>query len=145
MGPAVWNMIEQDLREDGVTDMTSAFGPRLVEQERCSYLRPMIVHCASPEKEIAKKEFMFPFATVVECPEREMLRQIGPTLVCTGITNNEQLISDLTDATHVDRLNIGPIPTTRLNWLQPHEGNIIDFLFRSRAYQVTDERRSATT
>jgi hypothetical protein len=37
-------------------------------------------------------------------------------------------------------LNIGAIPTTRLNWLQPHEGNIIDFLFRSRAYQVTDER-----
>ena len=36
----------------------------------------------------------------------------------------------------IDRLNIGPIPTTKLNWLQPHEGNIIDFLFRNRAYQV---------
>ena len=36
---------------------------------------------------------------------------------------------------HMDRLNIGPIPTTRLNWLQPHEGNIIYFLFRNRAYQ----------
>jgi len=23
-----------------------------------------------------------------------------------------------------------------LNWLQPHEGNIIDFLYRNRAYQV---------
>ena len=44
-----------------------------------------------------------------------------------------------TDATHIDRLNIGPIPTSKLNWLQPHEGNIIDFLFRSRAYQVPDD------
>jgi hypothetical protein len=40
------------------------------------------------------------------------------------------------DSTHIDRLNLGPIPTTRLDWLQPHEGNIIDFLYRSRALQM---------
>ena len=122
--------------------MTTQYGPRLVEQERCSYLRPMVVHCDSPERAIAHKEHMFPFSTVVECPENEMIARIGPTLVCSGITNNEQLIDDLTAAAHVDRLNIGPIPTSRLNWLQPHEGSIIDFLFRSRAYQVTDERQA---
>ncbi len=37
-------------------------------------------------------------------------------------------------------LNIGPIPTSKLNRLQPHEGSIIGFQFRSRAYQVTEER-----
>lgn len=142
MGPAVWAMIEQDLKEDGVTDMTQQYGPRLVEQERCAYLRPMVVHCESPEREIAKKEYMFPFSTVVECPEDQMLAKIGPTLVCSGITNNEQLIEGLTAATHIDRLNIGPIPTSKLNWLQPHEGSIIDFLFRSRAYQVTEEKQA---
>jgi hypothetical protein len=31
------------------------------------------------------------------------------------------------------------VPTSKLNWLQPHEGNIIDFLFRSRALQLADE------
>jgi acyl-CoA reductase-like NAD-dependent aldehyde dehydrogenase len=143
MGEAVWNMIDSDLKEDGVTDMTEQYGPRLVEQERCSYLRPMVVHCDTPEREIAKKEYMFPFSTVVECPEDQMLAKIGPTLVCSGITNNEKLIADLTAATHIDRLNIGPIPTSRLNWLQPHEGSIIDFLFRSRAYQVTEEAQAA--
>ena len=56
---SVWKMIEADLKESGVTDLTSKYGPRLVEMERCAYLRPMIVHCASPEKEIAKKEFGF--------------------------------------------------------------------------------------
>jgi hypothetical protein len=25
-----------------------------------------------------------------------------------------------------------------LNWMQPHEGNLIDFLFRARAYQSAD-------
>jgi hypothetical protein len=96
----------------------------------------MIVHCTSPESAIAKKEYMFPFSTVVECPENQMLEKMGGTLVCTGITKNEKLIRQLSDAIHIDRLNIGPIPTTKLNWLQPHEGNIIDFLFRNRAYQV---------
>jgi acyl-CoA reductase-like NAD-dependent aldehyde dehydrogenase len=143
MGKAVWDMIETDLREEGVTDMTEQYGPRLVEQERCSYLRPMVVHCDSPERAIANKEYMFPFSTVVECPQEQMIAKIGPTLVCSGITNNEQLIDDLTAATHIDRLNIGPIPTSRLNWLQPHEGSIIDFLFCSRAYQVTEERLAA--
>jgi hypothetical protein len=32
------------------------------------------------------------------------------------------------------------MPTIALNWLQPHEGNIVDFLFRTRAYQTPDER-----
>jgi len=138
MGKAVWGMIEQDLKEEGVTDMTAAYGPRLVEQSHCSYLRPMIVHASSPDKQVVQKEYMFPFSSVVECPESQMVERIGPTLVCTGITRNEELIRQLSDATHVDRLNIGPIPTSRLNWLQPHEGSILDFLYRSRAYQIAE-------
>ncbi|MCP4813394.1 MAG: aldehyde dehydrogenase family protein [Planctomycetaceae bacterium] len=143
MAAAVWGMIEEDLKEDGVTDMTAAHGHRLVEQDRCAYLRPMIVHCSSPENAIAKKEYMFPFSTVVECPQDQMLAKIGPTLVCSGITQDQQLIQGLSDATFIDRLNVGPIPTSKLNWLQPHEGSIIDFMYRSRAYQVPDEQLAA--
>src|SRR5438552_12567208 len=132
---AVWGMIEADLKEPGVTDMTAKFGPRLVEMERCDYLRPMIVHCSSPEAAIAKKEYMFPFSTVVECPQEQMLERIGPTLVCSAITKDRKFQRDLIDAIHIDRLNLGPIPTIKLNWLQPHEGSIVDFLFRARAFQ----------
>lgn len=143
MGRLVWDMIEADLRETGVTHSTEPYGPRLVEKERCAYLRPTIVHCTSPEQAIAKKEYMFPFSTVVECPQDKMLEKIGLTLVCTAITNNEKLQQALTDATHIDRLNIGPIPTTKLDWLQPHEGNIVEFLYRARAYQVTEDKLAA--
>jgi acyl-CoA reductase-like NAD-dependent aldehyde dehydrogenase len=69
----VWNMIAEDLKESGVTDVTGKYGPRLVEQERCAYIRPTVVHCASPENAIAKKEYMFPYATVVQCPQDQML------------------------------------------------------------------------
>ena len=65
-----------------------------------------------------------------------MLASIGPTLVATAITSDAAFQRALFDARNVDRLNIGPIPTIRLNWLQPHEGNIVDFLFRPRAFQM---------
>ncbi len=131
----VWKAIEADLKESGVDHVTAKYGPRLVEHERCGYLRPTVVHCKSPAQAIAKKEYMFPFTTVVECPQDKMLESIGPTLVCTAITGNPSLQQSLVDATHIDRLNLGPIPTTKLDWLQPHEGNIVDFLFRARALQ----------
>jgi acyl-CoA reductase-like NAD-dependent aldehyde dehydrogenase len=132
---AIYADIERDLAQPGVEDMTARFGPRLVKRERCAYLRPMVIYCSSPEVAIARKEYMFPFVTVVECPQEKMLDKIGPTLVCTAITADAKFQRALTDAVHIDRLNIGPIPTIKLNWLQPHEGNIVDFLFRARAFQ----------
>jgi acyl-CoA reductase-like NAD-dependent aldehyde dehydrogenase len=136
MGAAVWQQIEQDLHGEGVTHVTARFGPRLVEQQRASYLRPTILHCESPEAPAAHKEYMFPFAAVVKCPQAEMLRRIGATLVGTVITHDETFRDAATNATNIDRLNLGPIPTTKLNWLQPHEGNLVDFLYRNRALQL---------
>jgi acyl-CoA reductase-like NAD-dependent aldehyde dehydrogenase len=134
----IWKAIEADLHESGVEHSTGKYGPRLVERERCGYLRPVVVRCASPTQAIAKKEYMFPFTTVVQCPQEQMLAAIGPTLVCTAITHDEKLQQALVEATHIDRLNLGPIPTTKLDWLQPHEGNIVEFLFRARALQRKD-------
>lgn len=132
---AVWASIETDLKEAGVHDMTGKYGPRLIKRERCDYLRPVVALCDSPSPAIAKKEFMFPFATVVQCPQEKLLNAIGPTLVCSAITEDKKFQRQLIDATHIDRLNLGPLPTIKLNWLQPHEGNIVDFLFRARAFQ----------
>ena len=133
---AIWKQIEGGLTAPGVTHVTAAYGDRFVEGERCGWLRPTVVHCTSPEPALAKAEYMFPFVSVVECPQEKMLDCIGPTLVCSAITNDDAFSNRLMDSTHIDRLNLGPIPTTRLDWLQPHEGNIIDFLYRSRALQM---------
>jgi len=122
--------IDKDVQAAGVHDMTAKFGTRLVKKERCDYLRPTVILCDSPEPAISRKEFMFPFATVVQCPQVKMLEAIGPTLVCSAVTKDKKFQRALIDATHIDRLNIGPIPTIQLNWLQPHEGSIVDFLFR---------------
>jgi acyl-CoA reductase-like NAD-dependent aldehyde dehydrogenase len=134
---AISQSIDADLAAPGVTDVTAAYrrGARLVKEGLADYLLPTVVHAASPDAAVVKKEFMFPFAVVVECPESKMLDAIGPTLVCTAVTCNESFRRRLLDAVHIDRLNLGPVPTTQLNWRQPHEGNIVEFLFRARAYQ----------
>ena len=137
MAEAISQSIDADLKAPGVTDYTAKYrdGSRVAKKGRAEYLLPTVVHCASPDAAIAAKEYMFPFVTVVECAEEKMLDAIGPTLVCSAITEKPELRRALLDATHVDRLNFGPIPTIRLNWLQPHEGNIVDFLYRPRALQ----------
>ena len=87
---AISQSIDADLKAPGVTDVTAKYrdGGRVVKDGRADYLLPTIVHCASADAAIAKKEYMFPFATVVECPQDAMLEAIGPTLVCSAITND---------------------------------------------------------
>jgi acyl-CoA reductase-like NAD-dependent aldehyde dehydrogenase len=137
MADAISQSIDADLQAPGVTDYTARYrdGSRVVRREKAEYLLPTVVHAEQPDAAIAAKEYMFPFVTVVECPEARMIEAMGPTLVCSAITGNSAFRRTLLDATNVDRLNFGPIPTIRLNWLQPHEGNIVDFLYRPRALQ----------
>ncbi len=140
LAEAVHNEIEKDMQVAGVTDCTAKYGPRLIRHERCAYLRPTVIHATSPEPAVVRREYLFPFVTVVDCPQDKMLDVIGPTLIATAITKDEKWQQLLLDAVLIDRLNIGPIPTTRLNWLQPHEGNIVEFLYRARAFQFDPEQ-----
>ncbi len=131
------DQIEDKLSESGVTEVTAKYrdGDRWISHERYDFLRPTIIHCTSPEPFLANTEYMFPFASVVECPQAKMIKTIGSTLVGSVLTEDEAWSRQLLDATNIDRLNIGRVKTMQLNWLQPHEGNIIDFMFRNRAYQ----------
>lgn len=137
---AISRAIDADLQIPGTSDVTATYreGGRVAKQGRADYLLPTVVHCESPDAPLARKEYLFPFVAIVTCPEAKMLEAIGPTLVCSAITCNTEFRRALLDAVHIDRLNLGPVPTTQLNWLQPHEGNIVDFLFRARAFQSVD-------
>ena len=137
---AISQSIDADLQAPGVTDVTAKYR----DGGRGSSRRAAPTTCCRPSstasrrtRPIAKKEYMFPFVTVVECPQAKMLEAIGPTLVCTrDHLQRPDFRRRLIDAVHIDRLNLGPVPTTQLNWLQPHEGNIVEFLFRARAFQT---------
>jgi acyl-CoA reductase-like NAD-dependent aldehyde dehydrogenase len=133
---AIWKAIEHDLADSRSQHLTADYGPRLVELERCAYIRPVVAHCESADCPAANKEYMFPAVSVVNCPQSEMLAKIGPTLVCTAITGDQALQQQLIASTDIDRLNLGPIPTPQIDWLQPHEGNLFEFLYRNRALQT---------
>ena len=134
---AMNNMIDEGVKSAAVTEATAKYrnGERLINRERCDYLRPTVLHVSDPDDAMANSEFMFPFVSVTQCPQDQMIRKFGSTLVGTAITKDEAWTAQLLDARHIDRLNVGPVPTCALNWLQPHEGNIIDFLYRNRAFQ----------
>ncbi len=138
VGKRISQMVDNDLEsEPGAVDVSARFrgAERVAEFQGCTYLLPTIVQCG-PEHPMANREFLFPFASVVEAPESEMPEILGPTLVVTAITNNAEFRQRLLTSPHVGRLNFGAIQTNVISWDQPHEGNLFDHLYARRAFQM---------
>jgi acyl-CoA reductase-like NAD-dependent aldehyde dehydrogenase len=138
MAEGISATIDAGMREPGAEELTLKHrgSPRLVTIDRCSYLLPTIIHCNDREHPLANREFLFPYASVIECPTSEMPEAIGKTLIVSAITRDQNFIRDLMASDNVDRLNVGPIPTFKLSWDQPHEGNLFEHLYRQRSLQI---------
>jgi Aldehyde dehydrogenase family len=132
--------IEDGLKQTGATDVTRQYrdGPRKVVVDGGTYVRPTIVLCDSFAHPLANREFLFPYASVVEIPQSEMLKQIGPSLVVTAVTSDPAFQQELLESPLIERLNLGPVPTTKISWDQPHEGNMFEFLYKRRAIARAD-------
>lgn len=130
--------ITQGLRDGSAVDLAEKHRgtPRLARIGRCAFLQPALIWCGDREHPLANREFLFPYASVVECPVEEIPSAIGPSLIVTAITENRALIDALMASPNVDRLNLGAIPTYQISWDQPHEGNLFEHLYRQRAFQV---------
>ena len=129
--------VNAGLAEPGADDVTASVRgeERLLTVDDSRYLLPTIVQCDSVEHTLARTEYMFPFASVVEVPQDKMVDALGPTLVVTAITKDAGLIDELVTKHRIDRINLGPVPTSRVEWDQPHEGNLFEFLYSRRAIQ----------
>jgi len=135
MGEWIDGAIDADLAVKGAFDATAQYreGPRLINTEGGTYLCPTIVHCESMAHPLSNREFLCPYASVVEVPQAEMLGAIGPTLVVSAITNDQSFKKKLLAASNIERLNLGPISTMKISWDQPHEGNMFEFLYKRRS------------
>jgi acyl-CoA reductase-like NAD-dependent aldehyde dehydrogenase len=129
--------IEEGLATPGARDVTALVrnGPRKVEFDGGVYLRPTIVLCDSFDHPLANREYLCPYASVVQVPQQEVLTRIGPSLVVTAITQDPVFTEQLLDSPLIDRLNLGPISTMKISWDQPHEGNMFEFLYKRRAIE----------
>lgn len=125
------------LNVEGAEDVTARHrqGGRVAEVGGCAFLLPTVVYCTDPNHPLAQSEFLFPFAAVVERPQTELLEHMGPSLVVTALTEDRHFLHQLLASHHVERLNVGAIPTCRVVWDQPHEGNLFEHLYRRRAFQ----------
>ena len=84
---------------------------------------------------LANREYLFPFASVVEVPAEDLPHVLGPSLVVTCVSGDRRFQERFVTSPHVDRLNLGAIATTQIGWDQPHEGNLFDHLYARRAIQ----------
>jgi acyl-CoA reductase-like NAD-dependent aldehyde dehydrogenase len=139
MAQSIDAAIEEGLQTPGAVDATARYrvGPRKVNFESAVYLRPTIVLCNSFAHPLANREFLCPYASVVQVPQADMLSQIGSSLVVTAITQDAAFRATLLESPLIDRLNLGPIRTTQVAWDQPHEGNLFEFLYRRRALEIS--------
>lgn len=138
MGEWIDSAIEEGLASPGAEDVTARYRngtPRRMERDGSTYLLPTVVRCRDMQHPLANREFLFPYASVVEVPQERMLELIGPSLVVSAVTKDPKFTEELLASSQVERLNLGPIPTTRVQWDQPHEGNLFEFLYRRRAIQ----------
>ena len=128
-------ILDQGLSVPGAREVTNRNSKRLLNHDECSYLLPTIVLCETSDHPLANKEFMFPFASVVTAAPEMIPEVLGPSLVVTAITSDPKLINKLVNSPHVDRLNVGAVPTSVVSWDQPHEGNLFEHLYARRAFQ----------
>ncbi len=137
MADFIDTQIDDALKTPGATDVTAKYrnGPRKVIFEGGTYMRPTIVLCDNFAHPLANKEFLCPYASVVTCPQSEMLHKIGYTLAASVITKDQSFIEAVTDFAEIDRLNIGPVSTMKISWDQPHEGNMFEFLWQRRSIE----------
>ena len=133
-------LIDAGLAEPGAEDVSARHrtGPRFVEVNGSTYLLPTIVHCSTSSHPLANREFLFPYAAVVDVSADELAVMpdcLGPTLSVTALTSDQALIDRLLGSDLIGRLNLGPIQTNTVAWDQPHEGNLFEHLYGRRAFQ----------
>lgn len=133
VGNAINAMLDSRLG-DGAECLTVK--DRAVEVEDSLFLRPALVHCTDPQHALARTEFLFPYASIVEVPQAEAIDYMGPSLVVAAVTKDPVFTRQLLAAPTIQRLNLGNLPTTTVEWNQPHEGNLFEFLYSRRAISL---------
>lgn len=137
MAEFIDSTIEEGLATPGARDMTAVCrqSPRHVITEYGHFILPTVIYCESIDHPLANREFLCPYTSVVEIPQKLMVGKMGYSLVVSALSEDPDFIQQLVRSPSVERLNIGLIPTSHVTWDQPHEGNLFEFLYKRRAIQ----------
>ena len=132
------SMIDADMGGEGApardVSATVRDADRVASAHGGTYLLPTVIRCDA-DHALANREFLFPYASVVEVSADRMPDCLGSSLVVSCISNDPAFRARFVASPHVDRLNFGALPTTQIGWDQPHEGNLFEHLYARRAIQ----------
>ena len=78
MGEWIDQTLESDFAEKGAIDSTAPYrdGPRLVQTEGGTYLRPTIAYCESMDHALSNREFCVPTQVLFKSTRTECYRQL---------------------------------------------------------------------
>ena len=137
-GRRISSMIDGDMAGEAGTardvSATVRDTDRVVSAHGGTYVLPTVIRC-DKNHPLANREFLFPYASVVEVKAEDLPDCLGSSLVVTCISNDPAFRARFVASPHVDRLNFGPLSTTQIGWDQPHEGNLFEHLYARRAIQ----------
>jgi thienamycin biosynthesis protein ThnO len=104
--------------------------PRFVKIDGALFLRPtvLLVHRGDP---LLGAELPFPFVTVAAVPRDEMAQACRGSLAVTVLGEDERLRRTLRQDPTIDRVHCGGWISGGDRVNDPHEGRLVDFLFRS--------------
>jgi acyl-CoA reductase-like NAD-dependent aldehyde dehydrogenase len=135
---SISNLIDSHLHDSEAIDVTQSLRQtdRVAEKDGWAFLQPTVLFTKDETHPLANTEFIFPFVSIVEVPQEDILSNIGYTLVASIVTKDKKFIERSINFRNIDRLNIGPIPSNSILYDQPHEGNLFDHLYKQRAFQM---------
>ncbi|MBI5156051.1 aldehyde dehydrogenase [Candidatus Peregrinibacteria bacterium] len=127
--------IDEALKSGGAVDMSAAHRPdRLVTFQGRTYLLPTVVFCDSNAHPLARKEYLFPYVCVVDCPTDTAFAEMGPTLSLAVYTKDAALKGKARRSKA--RLVSINQPTFRLDRTQPHEEELFPLFWERLSYVV---------
>ena len=130
------NMIDEFVSKGEVIDVTTEIRnkPRLMEIDNKGILFPTVLLVKNKKSKAFGLELPFPFVSVVQSEdESEIKEYCKNTLILSIISDREDLINDLCFEKSILKVFSGANIERGYNYLDPHEGFILDFLNHKKA------------
>lgn len=125
-------------------DITAPFRhtPRLIQAHGTTFLQPTVILCRDCRVTtggLFGKEYSFPFVTVSEEPDIDtIVRAASGSLVVTLLSNNDTLFNKLLFSPDIFKVYRGPYTTTDIDFQEPHEGFISNFLYKTKTLRMEE-------
>lgn len=130
------DLIDGFVRKGDVIDVTSNIRnkPRLIEFDNKGILFPTILLVKNKKSKIFGMELPFPFITVIQLEkEDEILEYAKNTLILSVISDKTELVKNLCYEKSILKVFSGSNVERGYNYLDPHEGYVLDFLNHKKA------------